>query len=159
MRSARLALIVLDAQAFIAYAINEPGATVVRDQIKTKQQVLLSTANLTEVTYFLGRTRGATPASVYADIIELDIHVTRLDEGCAIEAASLRLRHYHRVRRPVSLADCCAAALALDRGAALVTSDGPLLDLMTDEQGDVLAVPASDGSLWSPDSLSDPHPQ
>jgi uncharacterized protein with PIN domain len=152
MRSARLALIVLDAQAFIAYATNEPGATVVRDQIKTKQQVLLSTANLTEVTYFLGRTRGATPASVYADIIELDIHVTRLDEGCAIEAASLRLRHYHRVRRPVSLADCCAAALALDRGAALVTSDGPLLDLMTDEQGDVLAVPASDGSLWSPDS-------
>lgn len=143
-------MIVLDAQAFIAYTTNEPGATVVRDQLRTKQQVLLSTANLTEVTYFLGRTRGATPASVYADIIELEIHVTRLDEGCALEAASLRLRHYHRVRRPVSLADCCAAALALDRGAALVTSDGPLLDLMIEEQGDVLPVPASDSSLWSP---------
>ena len=145
-------MIVLDAQAFIAYATNEPGAVAVRDQIKTKQQILLSAANLTEVTYFLGRTRGATPASVYADIIELEIHVTRLDEGCALEAASLRLRHYHRVRRPVSLADCCAAALALDREAALVTSDGPLLDLMIDEQGDVLAVPASDGSVWSPRS-------
>jgi predicted nucleic acid-binding protein len=157
MRCARLGLIVLDAQAFIAYAINEPGATVVRDQIKTRQQVLLSTANLTEVTYFLGRTRGATPASVYADIVELEIHVTRLDEACALDAASLRLRHYHRVRRPVSLADCCAAALALDRGAALVTSDGPLLDLMTEEQGDVLALPASDGSLWSPSSSRDPH--
>jgi uncharacterized protein with PIN domain len=149
-------LIVLDAQAFIAYATDEPGAAVVRDQIKTKQQVLLSTANLTEVTYFLGRTRGATPSAVYADIIELEIHVTRLDEDCGLAAASLRLRHYHRVRRPISLADCCAAALALDRGAALVTSDGPLLDLMTDEQGDVIPLPASDGSLWSPRSLSDP---
>jgi predicted nucleic acid-binding protein len=151
--NARLGLIVLDAQAFIAYATNEPGAAVVRDQLKTKQQVLLSTANLTEVIYFLGRTREAATASVYADIIELEIHITRLDEGCALEAASLRLRHYHRVRRPVSLADCCAAALALDRGAALVTSDGPLLDLMIDEQGDVLPVAASDGSLWSPRSL------
>jgi predicted nucleic acid-binding protein len=153
MPDARLGLIVLDAQAFIAYVTNEPGAVVVRDLIKTKQQVLLSTANLTEVTYFLGRSREAAPASVYADIIELEIHITRLDEGCAIEAASLRLRHYHRVRRPVSLADCCAAALALDRGAALVTSDGPLLDLMIDEGGDVLPVAASDGSLWSPRSL------
>lgn len=153
----RLGLIVLDAQAFISYATNEPGAAVVRDLIKTKQQVLLSTANLTEVTYFLGRTRGAAPASVYADIIELEIHVTRLDEDCALEAASLRLSHYHRVRRPVSLADCCAAALALDRGAALVTSDGPLLDLMTDEQGDFLALPDSNGSLWSPRSSQDPH--
>ena len=150
MRSGRLGLIVLDAQALIAYTTNEPGAIVVRDQINTQQQILLSTANLTEVTYFLGRTRGVTPSSVYADIIELEIHITRLDEDCALAAAGLRLHHYHRVRRPVSLADCCAAALALDRQAVLVTSDGPLLDLMIDEQGDVLPVPASDGSLWSP---------
>jgi predicted nucleic acid-binding protein len=143
-------LIVLDAQAFIAYATGEPGAAVVRDQIASKQQVLLSTANLTEVTYFLGRTRGVAPSAVYADIVELDIHVTRLDEECALTAASLRLRHYHRTRRPVSLSDCCAAALALDRSAALVTSDGPLLNLMIDEHGYVVPVPASDGSLWSP---------
>ena len=146
----RPGLIVLDAQAFIAYATGEPGATVVRDQLKSKQQVLLSTANLIEVAYFLRRTRGVTPSAVYADIIELEIHVTRLDEECALSAASLRLRHYHRQRRPVSLADCCAAALALDREAALVTSDGALLNMMTDERGDVVPVPASDGSLWSP---------
>ena len=146
----RPGLIVLDAQALIAYATGETGAEIVRDQIKSKQQVLLSTVNLAEVTYFLGRTRGANPSAVYADIIELEIHVTRLDEDCALNAASLRLRHYHRIRRPVSLADCCAAALALDRAAALVTSDGPLLEMMIDEQGDVVPVPSSDGSLWSP---------
>lgn len=150
MPSGRPGLLVLDAQALIAYATGEPGATTVRDQIKTRQQTLISTVNLAEVAYFLGRTRGALPSAVYADIIELEIHITHLDERCALDAAQLRLRHYHRVRRPVSLADCSAAALALDRGAALVTSDGPLLELMTDEQGAIVAVPASDGSIWSP---------
>lgn len=142
-------MIVLDAQAFIAYATNEPGAALVRDLITSGQQILLSTANLAEVAYFIGRTRSASPSAVFADIIELNIHLTRLDEEFALEAASLRLRHYHRVQRPLSLADCCAAALALDRGAALATSDGPLLDAMIDEQGDVIPLPASDGSIWT----------
>lgn len=142
-------MIVLDAQAVVAYLTNEPAATAVRDVLTSGEQLLLSTVNLAEVSYFMARTRDVQPSTLYADIVQVGVHITRLDEFCALDAATLRLKHYHRKHRPVSMADCCAAALALDRRAALVSSDEPLLSLMIEELGEVVPVPASDGSLWT----------
>jgi hypothetical protein len=45
----------------------------------------------------------------------------------------------------VSLADCCAAAHALDRGSRLATSDAHLIEVMISEGGDVISLPNSFG--------------
>jgi predicted nucleic acid-binding protein len=52
--------------------------------------------------------------------------------------------------RAVSVADCCAAAIALDRDAVLATSDPALLAMIHDEGGRWMALPDSTGETWSP---------
>ena len=78
------------------------------------------------------------------------LQVSGVDASVALDAAALRAAHYHRSRRAVSLADCCAAALSLDRDAPLVTSDPALLALLNDEGGRYVALPNSVGKVWSP---------
>jgi predicted nucleic acid-binding protein len=68
----------------------------------------------------------------------------------AFDAATLRAEHYHRTMRAVSVADCCAAAIALDRDAVLATSDPALLAMIHDEGGRWMALPDSTGETWSP---------
>jgi hypothetical protein len=73
------------------------------------------------------------------------VFVSAVDAELSGAAAELRSRYYHRDTRPVSLADCCAAAHALDRGSRLATSDAHLLEVMISEGGDVIALPNSFG--------------
>lgn len=73
--------------------------------------------------------------------------VSPLDERAARRAALLRTRHYSRTARPVSLTDCAAAALALQEGLPLATSDAPLAALVREEGGAVVPLPDSAGRL------------
>ena len=144
-------MIVLDAYALEAYLNDEVmAADIVEPLILSGRQVLISGINLAETLDRMLRVNGATRDELETDLIGLGLTVTGVDATVAFDAAALRAAHYHRTRRAVSLADCCAAALSLDRDAPLVTSDPALLALLHDEGGRYVALPSSTGETWAP---------
>lgn len=145
----RTNVIVLDAYALEAFLNLEPAAQIVRDLISSGEQVVITGVNLGETVDRMIRVNGAARDDLENDIVTLGITITGVDATVGFDAAALRANHYHRTRRAVSVADCCAAALALDREALLVSSDPALLGLMYDEGGRYLALPDSGGGVWS----------
>ena len=144
-------MIVLDAYALKAYLNDEVmAADIVEPLILSGRQVLISGINLAETLDRMLRVNGATRDELETDLIGLGLTVAGVDATVAFDAAALRAAHYHRTRRAVSLADCCAAALSLDRDAPLVTSDPALLALLHDEGGRYVALPSSTGETWAP---------
>lgn len=143
-------MIVLDAYALEAYLTMEYAGPLVRDLILSGEQLLISGINLAETVDRMVRVNGADPGELADDLARLGITVSGVNELVAFDAAVLRTGHYHRRHRAVSLADCCAAALALDRDATLATSDPALLAMVHDEGGRVLPLPGSDGATWQP---------
>jgi predicted nucleic acid-binding protein len=61
-------------------------------------------------------------------------------------AAELRVRHYDKRTRALSLADCLLLAHALRADEAIATADPPLAEATRDEGVDVIALPDSDGN-------------
>ena len=144
-------VIVLDAYALEAYLNDElPVADTVEPLLLSGEQVLISGINLAETLDRMIRVHGMPPAELEANLLGTGVHVTGVDEAAAFAAARLRAAHYHRSKRAVSIADCCAVALALDRDAPLVTSDPALLGLISDENGRYMALPDSAGTVWEP---------
>ena len=141
----------LDAYALEAYLNDEViAADVVEPLLMSGEQILITSVNLAETADRMIRLNGATREELESDVIGLGITVTGVDATAGFDAATLRASHYHRIRRSVSLADCCAAALAFDRDALLVSSDPALLGMVHDEGGRYLALPDSRGKVWSP---------
>ena len=136
-------MIVLDAYALEAYLNDEVmAADIVEPLILSGQQVLITGVNLAEALDRMIRVNGADREELESDLIGLGLTVSGVDAQMAFDAASLRAGHYHRARRAVSIADCCAAAL--------VTSDPALLALVHEEGGRYVALPDSSGEVWSP---------
>ena len=143
-------MIVLDAYALEAFLNLEAAGPSVRDLILSGEHILITAVNLAETADRMIRLNGAIRDELESDLTGVGITVTGVDAATGFAAAALRANHYHRTRRAVSIADCCAAALALDRDALLVSSDPALLGVMHDEGGRYLALPDSDGEVWSP---------
>lgn len=117
---------VLDANAMIALAKNEPGADVIEDYLADPVNTCFAHAvNLCEVLYD-GLRRGSQ-AEALAALRELyDLGVTPrsdMDEAFWHEAARLKA-----IYRRVSLADCFALTLSQQLGGTFVTSDHHELD-------------------------------
>lgn len=143
-------VIVLDAYALEAYLNDEVAAAdLVEPLLLSGEQVLIAAVNLAETADRMIRLNGAVRDELESDLASLGVTVAEIDSASAFDAASLRAGHYHRARRAVSIADCCAAALALDRDALLVSSDPALLGMVHDEGGRFLALPDSAGNVWS----------
>ena len=143
-------MIVLDACALESYFADEPAAEQVGAMLQNGEQIVISAINLTETLDRLLRLRGADRESLAADLLELGLTVSDVDIAVAFDAAALRAGHYHRTSRAVSVADCCAAAIALDRDAVLASSDPALLAMVHDEGGRWMALPDSSGVVWAP---------
>jgi PIN domain nuclease of toxin-antitoxin system len=141
--------VVLDAQGLEAFLRDEIAAENVEQILFSGEQTIMATVNMAETIDRMRRLHGVDSDSLEADLLETGIHFSAVDTALATEAAELRASHYHRTRRSVSLADCIAAALALDRGYRLATSDPALLALVVDEGGAVEPLPGSDGTVWS----------
>lgn len=141
-------MITLDASALVAFFRYEPAAGEVRKMLLSGEQCLITAINFAEVLDRLSRAAGIDVSQVQADVDELAVFISSVDSELAAAAADLRRRHYHRRIRPVSLADCCAAAHALDCEAQLATSDAGLLQLVHDEGGRALALPNSSGKRY-----------
>lgn len=112
---------VLDASALIAFLRDEPGADVVQDLLDGSPQTTYAHAlNLCEVYYdFMRASTREAAESAIRDLLVLGVQ-ERNDLDSAFWREVGRLKAVHR---RVSLADCCALALAGRLGASLVSAD------------------------------------
>jgi predicted nucleic acid-binding protein len=138
--------VLLDAYAVISVLRGEPAADVIGPRLAAGDAVL-HPLNAGEVIDRVARMATVEADEVEGDLALLGVAFANVDPRDLVEAGHWRARHYHRTRRPVSLADCVAAVCALRSEMALATSDRHCAAMLRDEGGEVLALPASDGSL------------
>jgi PIN domain nuclease of toxin-antitoxin system len=111
---------VIDAYALIAFLRNEPGAGAVGKILTGPQTCYVHALNLCEVYYDFWRAANQNAAeSAITDLLSLGIG-ERNDLDPEFWRAVGQLKALHR---RVSLADCCALALAHRLGASLVSAD------------------------------------
>lgn len=109
-------MIVFDSSAVLAVALNERGADRV---LAAVPEAILSAANLAEVLIVAER-KGLESELVFAAVTNLGIEIVAIEAAHARIAAQLR-RAYPALN--LSLGDKLCLALALNRGAEVVTSD------------------------------------
>ena len=125
----------LDAYALVAYLVGGPAQEKVKAMLR-EGETAVATANLVE-TFDIGERLYGLPVSRAAEKIEglfaTSLSIVNLDEHLARQAAELRAEHYHRSRRPLSLADVILIASAR-RGDRIATADPDVLST-ADELG------------------------
>jgi uncharacterized protein with PIN domain len=135
----------------VAGLIDEPAAARVTELLEAQEGTpRISAVNLAEALDSITRRRGWPHAEVAEKLDWLKLgglQIEPVTEMLATAAAKLRSKHYHRQRRPVSIADCIALALALELGDQLATSDPALLATARDENCAVVALPDSEGRI------------
>jgi uncharacterized protein with PIN domain len=140
-------VIVLDAHALIALLAGEPAADEVGRLITTRPTAVPA-PNLAEAADRLGRGHGIAVERTRAAVESLEqltgLQVRPVGELDAWRAAALRVAHYHRTRRPLSLGDCLllAAAGAEDE---LATADPHVLATARAESIATIDLPDSQG--------------
>lgn len=120
----------IDASALIAYLEDSPGAEVVervfRQAVQQDWQVGMSTVAYGEVCYVCLRALGAPGLEKFADALaQLPVDLVATDDNQAAAAAEL-MAHYN-----LAFSDACSAALAMRRGARLLTANPGLRALGT----------------------------
>jgi predicted nucleic acid-binding protein len=113
---------VLDTWAIMAYMGDEPaGPTVealILDAHESVVPLLMSVANVAEVWYTFAREMTAAEADqALIELRQLGIEFLDVTLAQALQAAKFKAKH------KMSLADCFAAALAVEHKAELVTGD------------------------------------
>jgi PIN domain nuclease of toxin-antitoxin system len=111
---------IIDASAAIAFLRDEPGADAVERILDLSQACYVHALNLCEVYYDFWRasTQPAAEAAI-TDLLNLGIEERNdMDSEFWREVGRLKALH-----RRVSLADCCALALAERLGASLISAD------------------------------------
>ncbi len=143
-------MIILDASAVLAWILAEPAAPQVRRLIRGSEGAALTLLGVAEVLDRLVRRTSLSERDATLSLEQLPLaEPPVLDATLATSAGLLRARYYQRRTRSLSLADCVAAETARRHGASLATADGPLLDTCTDEGIEVIALPDSEGRVWT----------
>ncbi len=119
---------VLDACVLLRLAQAEPGMEKVREYLYVAKRggctILMHQINLGEVIYMIGKGYGWPIAErKRGEITLLPIEIVPFDEKVFWNAVRLKAEH------AISYADAFAAALAMDRGATLLTTD-PEFDVL-----------------------------
>lgn len=114
--------LVFDSFALIAFLRKEPGCRIVEKYLteakKGKKLIFISFINLAEVYYKTLRESGRIKTEeVLAVIKKLPITTVSATDDFVLQAAELKAFY------PIALADCFAAALALQEKAILITGD------------------------------------
>lgn len=133
----------LDAFALVAFLRGEPAADEVERLVR--RGAVASAVNVAEVVDHVRRLSGLDPDLELDALATAGLEVVPFTDGLARRAGELRSAHYHRVRTPVSLADCAAAATALAGDRPLATADGPLAAVVRREGGAVVPLQDSRG--------------
>lgn len=138
----------LDAYAVVAYLRDEHAAVAV-EAILQSEACAVTALGFAEVIDRMVRLDGVAEDELARDLADLGLFaVVVVDQVLASTAGLLRARHYHRIRRAVSMADCVAAAGARALARPLATSDPHLLDLCHEEGIDTIVLPGSNGPAW-----------
>jgi predicted nucleic acid-binding protein len=132
----------LDAYALIAYLVGGPAKAQV-GAILRQPGAAVATANLIETLDVAQRVHGL-PISRAMDIIEplFESALTSigLDITVARRAAEIRANHYHRSKRPISLADAILIGSA-GSGDRIATADPDVLAVARAEHIQVIQLP------------------
>lgn len=141
---------VFDAAPLVGLLLDEPGADDIIDTLTRAKQLAISAINYAEVVDRVARVSGV-PTRQVVDALEVWIDgglvVVPVTASAAGRAAALRVAHYHHRTAAISIADCCAIGLALDRNEALATSDRELVRLARQLGVEVIALPDSRGRM------------
>ena len=140
-------MILLDAYALVAFLADEPAAEEVEELLRGGGTAI-TVVNLAEAIDVTERVHHATAGEVREAVDPLvgdALRVIEVTAETAWAAADIRIRHYHRTARPLSLADCflLAAAGADD---SVATADGPVAEAARAEGIVVHALPNSGGT-------------
>jgi predicted nucleic acid-binding protein len=115
---------VLDASAVVCWLRDEEGSDRIADMLEESEQKLLHVVNLLEVGYIVFRKAGISFQIVLERLVAAGVEFVReLDDTTLARAVDLKLS-----QAPISLADAVAVAVAVTRGATLVTTDHGELD-------------------------------
>jgi predicted nucleic acid-binding protein len=132
----------LDAYALIAFLVGAPATVHVR-AILREGDAAVATANLAETLDVSERLHGLPvlrAMEVLGPLLEGPLTGIPLELAVARRAAEIRAKHYHRARRPISLADAVllASAQPSDR---IATADPDVLAVAEAEELDVFVLP------------------
>ena len=136
----------LDAFAVLAFLRDEPAADEVEQLLRAP--TVLAAVNAAEIVDQLVRVYGHDVDDVHADLALLSrsgMGIAATTSGTGIEAGRIRAAHYRRRGCPVTMADCVAAATALDLKLPLATSDAALAAVVRHEGGAVHPLPNGRG--------------
>lgn len=145
---------ILDAYALVAQLRDEAAAEIVSGLLGDENLHCRTLATAAaEAMDRVSRLGGHPPEEVALSLLELGLELTPVDEDLGVRAGVLRAEAYHRIRSPLSLSDCLLAAETLRCRDVLATADPALLDLVASRGGSWVALPASDGSVHTPEVL------
>jgi uncharacterized protein with PIN domain len=137
----------------VAALTGEPAAVEVERLLRDRDEAArISAVNVSEVLDVLVRHQGWPADAVEEKVRWLTaggLQVVVVGEAVALRAGRLHARHYHRTRRPLSLADCIALATSLSLGERLATSNPALLAAAADEGCPCTALPDARGQRAS----------
>lgn len=114
--------IVLDSYALLALLEKEPAGKIVHKLLteaeKTQKPLSLSSINLAEVYYRTIRKKNLKEAKITLSVIrKMPIAIFPATDDRVLAAAEIKGTY------PISLGDCFAVALALEKKAAILTGD------------------------------------
>lgn len=118
---------ILDAWALLAFLQGEEPAAghvkeLLEDALAQNTKLLVSSINLGEVYYRVGKTRSQDEAEkILSDVRRLPVEIISATDERVFEAARLKMMH------SISYADAFAAAVTLEFNAILLTGDPELL--------------------------------
>jgi uncharacterized protein with PIN domain len=145
-------VIVLDAYALTALLAGEPAANEVGELI-SGARTAVTAPNLAEAVDRLGRIHGIaverTRAAVESLEQSIDLHVRAAERPHAWRAAELRIKHYHRARRPLSVGDCLLLAMTSEQDQ-VATADPHVLAVAGAERIEWIALSDSQGRRYAP---------
>jgi len=139
-------VVVLDAYALVAVLAQEPAALKV-EAVLHAERACVSTVNLAETYDVCLRVHRLPPERVRGDLdilLRETVEVVQTSAAEAWRAAELRLAHYDRRTRPVSIADCMllahagpedSVATADPHVAAVARAEGVGLTPLPDSRG------------------------
>ena len=132
----------LDAYALIAFFVGGPATPQVRALLR-EGDAAVATANLAETLDVSQRRHGlaiARAMEILDPLLEDALTAVPLDAPVARRAAEIRAKHYHRTRRPISLADAVLVASAKP-GDRIATADRDVLAVTKAEELASVALP------------------
>jgi predicted nucleic acid-binding protein len=135
-------LTVLDAYALVALLADEPAADEVASLL-AEGGCAVTHVNLCESVYVLHRAYGIgieESRPVLAPLLSEHVRQLPTDGTTVWRASELRIRHYDRRVRPLSLADCVLIAAAGD-GDRIATADAPVAEAARAEGIAVVPLP------------------